>query len=95
MPPYPYETQVDLVNCCFLLFNFVKKYQHEEDEFDEIEDSDGELEESSDEEDGEENDIERIRSRDLREWRDGIAQGMWQDYVRELIQRGDRDVIPP
>ena len=41
-----------------------------------------------DEDQEEANNVRRVTSRQLKEWRDGIAQAMWDDYVQELVRRG-------
>ena len=69
-------SQIDLVECCFLLQNFIRRNQITEDEFynnDDDEDDDVN-EDERDEADDEETSI-------TAQWRDEIAQSMWDDYV--------------
>jgi DDE superfamily endonuclease len=81
MSSYPYNFQVTLVRCAFMLHNFIRLNQHYDDEFDVIEDEEvaaqnpaGDVQNMG----GGQSAAETAR---LQAWRDGIAQRMWDDYV--------------
>ena len=81
MSPYPFELQCDLIQCCFLLHNFVRINQLCEDEFYE---NDGDEPNNilEDENDDEEEDGPVMNA--LKAWRNGIADAMWEQYQLHL-----------
>ena len=81
MSPYPFEFQCDLVQCCFLLHNFVRINQLYEDEFYEN-DGDEPNNVLEDENDDEEEDGPVMNA--LKVWRNGIADAMWEQYELHL-----------
>lgn len=79
MSSFEFPFQCTLVNCAFMLHNFIHLNQKYEDIFYIIDDN------SLDEGDeGEEDDVEIVpqgNARALKEWRDDIASQMWESYV--------------
>ena len=81
MSPYPFDFQCDLVQCCFLLHNFVRINQLYEDEF--YENGGDEANDIlEDENDDEEEDGPVMNA--LKAWRNGIADAMWEQYLLHL-----------
>jgi DDE superfamily endonuclease len=77
MRPYSFEFQTDIVQCCFLLHNFVHLNQSYEDQF---YDDDGNLEELVLDDDELPDEIPELNYNALKAWRNGIADAMWAHY---------------
>ena len=82
-----FSFQVDLVRCALMLHNFIRRNQHYEDTFDLEVDAEPAPDEQGNDAPlnvgGGQNAAEKAR---LSQWRDGIAQRMWdqyQNYVRQ------------
>jgi hypothetical protein len=78
MPRYDYEIQIQLVLSCLMIHNFIKLNQGFEDAFDEWDEDDTEVDNNENE--NVENDNNNINDNILRQWRDDIAQDMWNSY---------------
>jgi hypothetical protein len=81
MSPYKFEFQCDIVQCCFLLHNFIRLNQLYEDEFYEI----GIINnphlpdyEDEDEDEG------GVIMQALKNWRNDIADAMWVQYQLDI-----------
>lgn len=89
MSPYPYPCQVDLVRCAFMLHNWIRKNQNYDDCFDAEPDVDVRVAEPNPA--GNDRCVSGNQSveekRRLNQWRDGIAQRMWDDYQSYLANR--------
>lgn len=72
MPSYSIDTQIDLVMCCFMLHNYIRKYREFNDD-----ESDSDEE---DDEDPEDDAAELPNDGAMATLRDAIAQQMWADY---------------
>ena len=85
MNSYPIKTQILLIECCFILHNFIRRTQLYVDDYyengDEGSDSDTDGDETTPVEETEQNDLAAS------DWRDGIAQSMWESYVLYLANR--------
>jgi hypothetical protein len=80
MSPYKFEFQCDLVQCCFLIHNFVHLIQLYEDEFYDLEVvNDPNVLENEDEEADEDEDNANYQA--LKMWRNNIADAMWAQYL--------------
>jgi hypothetical protein len=79
MSSYDFKTQCQLVHCCFMLHNFIRRIQKDEDEFDVWiqEDVVGNVDIPM-------NDRDDIQ---LNNWRDNIAEAMWVQYTEEVARR--------
>jgi hypothetical protein len=71
---YSYETQCQLILCCFVLHNFIRLHALEEDIYYEMQNEEHEvldivLDDQEEDEQG------------VNDWRDHIAQEMWMQYV--------------
>lgn len=77
MSPYDFDFQCEIVQCCFLLHNFVRINQLYEDEFYPDDAVPNNIVDDDEVEDDDEEDVEYNA---VRAWRDGIAQAMWADY---------------
>lgn len=76
MSPYTFPFQCDLVLCAMMLHNFIRSHQLYEDEFDVPNDEENIPGDDDDEE------AEVLgNGNELKQWRDGIATAMWNDYV--------------
>jgi len=83
MHSYPFKFQCKLIKVCALLHNFIRMNQLD-DEFDVLNDEDVDQDDRGDRfvfDDSESTSI-------LHAWRDGIAQRMWDDYLRVRNERG-------
>jgi hypothetical protein len=82
MPSYDFLFQVDLFLCALMVHNFIRMEQEFEDEFDRWNTEDME------DEDIAEADVEvqgnAAQVGNLNEWRNGIAQQLWDDYQNVL-----------
>lgn len=85
MSPYTFPFQCDLVICAMMLHNFIRSHQLCEDEFD-VPDA----ENNPDNDDDEENEVAEVlgNGNALKQWRDGIATAMWNDYVAYMQENG-------
>ena len=84
MSPYDYPFQVELVECCILLHNFVRLNQLYEDEFYEAEDAPNNAAEEDIDDDDEEM---GVNMNALKMWRIGIANAMWAHYQIVIAQQ--------
>ena len=89
MRKYPYEKQVDITITAFCLHNFIRMNQEYEDAFDHVPIA-PELVEP----------LPPIPITDpnhntalLNQWRDGIAQQMWDDYTAYILLHPNYDVV--
>ena len=78
MSPYEFEFQCDIVQCCFLLHNFVHLNQTYEDQF---YDEAGNFVDNDIDEDVVYEPVEDGVYNALKIWRNGIAEEMWADYL--------------
>lgn len=76
MSPYGFEFQCDIVQCCFLLHNFVHINQLYDDQF---YNEDGNLADVAID-DHDEYPADNVQYNALKAWRDGIAEAMWTHY---------------
>ena len=76
MSPYGFEFQCDIVQCCFLLHNFVHINQLYDDQF---YNEDGNLTDVA-VDDHDEYPADNVQYNALKAWRDGIAEAMWAHY---------------
>lgn len=83
MSPYSFEFQCDIVQCCFLLHNFVHLNQSYEDQF---YDDDGNLEELVVDDDEQPLEIPELNYNALKNWRNNIADAMWAHYQHVRAQ---------
>ena len=104
MQPYPkVSDQAKIVECCFLLLNFRRMHQEYEDgnafmEFNADGDEVEYIVEDDEDDAGNNNENNPPRAntaRALDEWRDGIAQHLWDDYMIELASRGVAHTMRP
>jgi hypothetical protein len=86
MTSYPFDMQCKLVLCCFMLHNFIRRTQLYEDEFDKWDEwgEDADDNDSDNDSDSDDEEDEHI----VNNWRDGIAQRMWNDYVAYCVANG-------
>lgn len=85
MSPYKFEFQCDLVQCCFLMHNFVHLNQLYEDEFYDVEIiNNPDLLDDEDEENDEDED--NVNYQALKMWRNNIADAMWEQYLLHMAQ---------
>jgi DDE superfamily endonuclease len=88
MSPYTFEFQCDLVQCCFLMHNFVHLNQLYEDEFYDVEViNDPNILDNEDEE--AEEDEDNVNYQALKMWRNNIADAMWAQYLLHIAQNND------
>jgi hypothetical protein len=80
MHEYSYEDQVDIAQCCFILHNFIRKTYIYDDDFVNYDTYDDDI-------DHEEYDGQHVI--DAVQFRDQLAQYMWDEYVKTLIARGE------
>ena len=83
MSPYSYEFQCHIVQCCFLIHNFVRINQLYEDEFYNVEVLNNLIAEDDENEDDDEG---GVNMQALKIWRNDIAQAMWAQYLLNLAQ---------
>ena len=88
MTSYPFPTQVSLVMTCMFLHNFVRKNQIHNDAFDHLDDDEmyGENDDGNVHEYDEYVD-DPASHNDAVDWRNDIAQRMWDDYQEVLVAR--------
>ena len=81
MPSYPIEMQIKLIKLCFMIHNYIRFTQLYEDEFYTAYDNE--------EEDApvEEEEEEITDDDEVNNWRDSLAQAMWDSYVLYLANR--------
>ena len=85
MSPYDYPFQIEIVECCFLLHNFVRLNQLYEDEF--YDGEDGNAPNNVVNEDlNDDNEIGGNYNA-LKQWRNDIANAMWEQYQVALAQQ--------
>ena len=86
MSPYAFPFQCDLVLCAMMLHNFIRFHQLCEDEFDE---PDVEINNANNDDD-DVDEVAEVLGNDnaLKQWRDGIAAAMWNDYVVYIEENG-------
>ena len=84
MSPYKFEDQCNLVQCCFLIHNFVHLNQLYEDEFYDVEIINNP--EIVDNDDEEEEDEGNANYQALKLWRNNIADAMWEQYLVHIAQ---------
>lgn len=86
MSAYTFEFQCDLVQCSFLMHNFVRLNQLYEDEFYNVEivNNPNVLEDNDDEVADEDED--GINYQELKIWRNNIADAMWVQYQLNIAQ---------
>ena len=72
MPSYDITTQIDLIMCCFMLHNFIRRYEPLEDEFYVVDEVD------NDDDDDVNNALENDAA--MSTFRDALAASMWADY---------------
>jgi hypothetical protein len=77
MPSYSFDVQTQLVLSCVMIHNFIKKNQGYEDIFDLWDDDEVEAEQNNEEIEDYNN---NVNINVLRQWRDDIAQDMWNSY---------------
>lgn len=75
MPSFAYPYQCELISCCFLIHNFIRRNQLYLDEFD---NDDGIVLDVNDHDPVEEE--VGLAGNALKQWRDGIAESMWLAY---------------
>ena len=86
MSAYTFEFQCDLVQCSFLMHNFVRLNQLYEDEFYDVEIVNNPIVlEDNDDEVGDE-DEDGINYQELKIWRNNIADAMWVQYQLNIAQ---------
>ena len=85
MSPYDYPFQVEIVECCFLLHNYVRLNQLYEDEFYDVED--GNVPNNVVEEDLHEDNEMGGNYNALKQWQIDIANAMWEQYQIALAQQ--------
>lgn len=85
MHSYPFTVQQDLVECAMIFHNFIRHQQRYDDQFYENLPE----EQVHREEEAEANEMNNANPviNSLNEWRDGIAQRMWDDYQNYLLNR--------
>jgi DDE superfamily endonuclease len=84
MSPYSFEFQCDIVQCCFLLHNFIRLNQLYEDEFYDL---DIEINPHLPDDDENEDDDEEgggANMQALKAWRNDIADAMWAQYQLDI-----------
>lgn len=81
MSPYSFEFQCDLVQCCFLIHNFVRLNQLYEDEFydNDVNEPNNVLDDDNDDEDEDGPEMNALKV-----WRNDIADAMWAQYELQL-----------
>jgi hypothetical protein len=91
MGSYPFTTQAWLVQCVFMIHNFIRRETIYEDYFyAEYDAAQAEEEEDEEEEEGPTyNDRDPADFAALNVWRDDIAQRMWVSYLLECVRRGN------
>lgn len=86
MSPYTFPFQCDLVLCAMMLHNFIRTNQIDDDEFDEPDVDNNNVVVDDDD------DIEELEvlgnNNALKQWRDGIASAMWNDYEVFIQENG-------
>ena len=83
---YPFEFQIILVRCCFIIHNFLRMNKIEDDKFDDW----NYMEVDANDPNEEASVIYRAppaEQNNLNTWRDGIAQQMYNDYLEILATR--------
>ena len=80
MPAYPYVIQIGFVLSCVILHNFIRIHQSLPDQYDNWDED----EEENDENIPQNNDPPNV---DTVDWRENIAQAMWNDYNNYLATR--------
>ena len=83
MSPYAFDFQCDLVQCCFLLHNFIRLNQLYEDEFYQIEAINNPNVANDEDEDEDE---DGLNMQALQIWRNDIANAMWVQYQLDIAQ---------
>ena len=85
MSPYDYPFQVVIVECCFLLHNYVRLNQLYEDEL--YDGEDGNIPNNIVEEDLHDDNEMGGNYNALKQWRIDIANAMWEQYQIALAQQ--------
>lgn len=82
MSPYLYKFQCDIVNCTFLLHNFIRLNQLYEDDFflDAAVVNNIQADNQADEENN-------ANYNALKQWRNGIAASLWENYLVVMAQQ--------
>jgi hypothetical protein len=84
MSSYRFATQVDLVLCMMILHNYIRKHQNYEDYYDRAA---NEEQQNINWDEPEAAEDDELHNNQLFEWRDNIAEQMWNDYQIYLRQR--------
>lgn len=88
MSAYPFPTQCDLVQCCCMLHNFIRRNQLDNDMFDHLDDDDYDVDNDDANVANDDDYVEdHANYATAAAWRDDIAQRMWDAYQLELIAR--------
>ena len=87
MPSFSYPTQVDIVKCCCFLHNWIRYTQAYEDDYDDVDDLAVANNDDNNDLYANVRDADDSPYNELKIWRDGIAQQMWDDYKAELTRR--------